>query len=114
MREDLRVMWRTVQALLVAVATALMFSTTTPAVPPASGDGETFCVPELHDTPFISKQESSESNAPRGETHALADPRVDGLAYLELQALGIGSFLALHITPRGRPAGGIYPRGPPL
>lgn len=101
-------------ALLIAVATALMFSTSTPMPPPASGQGEeAFCPPELHDTPAISKQESGERTAPRGGTHALTGPGIGGLAFVELQALGAVPFLALQTPIRTRPAGGIYPRGPP-
>ena len=101
-------------ALLIAVATALMFSTATPATPPTTREGEAFCTPELHDTPFISKQESGERTAPRGETHALAAPRIGGLTFMELQAVGVGVFPALHFPVRTRSPGGLYPRGPPL
>ncbi len=100
-------------ALLIAVATALMFSTATPATPPTTREGEAYCTPELHDTPCISKQESGERTAPRGETHALAGPRLGGLVFMELVALRAGTFPALQFTVRTRPAGGPYPRGPP-
>lgn len=100
-------------ALLIAVATALMFTTAIPTTPPGSLESEMFCAPEAHDTPFLSKQESGERNAPRGETHALAAPRIGGPAFTEIQALGAAVFLALQIPARTRPAGGLYPRGPP-
>jgi len=113
MLKELGSRWRTVLALLIAVATALMFSTATPATPPASRQGEAFCTPELHETPCISKQESGERTAPRGETHALAGPRFGDLVGIELQGLGVCSSLALQFPVRARPAAGLYPRGPP-
>ena len=101
-------------ALLIAVATALTFCTTTPVTPPASGEGEAFClVPEAHDTPFISKQETSERTAPRGEAHAFTGPRIGGLAFVELQALVADPIRELTATIPARSPGGIYPRGPP-
>lgn len=100
-------------ALLIAVATALMFSTATPTTPPASHEGEAFCAPELHESPFISKQETGERTAPRGETHALTGPRIGDLAFVELQALGAGTFPARQFPVRTRSPGGLYPRGPP-
>jgi hypothetical protein len=113
MLKELGSRWRTVLALLIAVATALMFSTATPPTQPALAQGEAFCVPEAHDTPAISKQESSDQSAPRGETHALTGPPIGGLAFMELQALGVGAFPVLHFPVRSRPPGGLYPRGPP-
>ncbi len=113
MLKELESRWRTVLALLIAVATALMFSTATPTSPPASAESEIFCAPEAHKTPFISEQESGDRSAPRGETHALAAPRIGGLAFMELAALGVGVFAALKMPARARPAGGLYPRGPP-
>lgn len=113
MLHELGARWRTVLALLIAVATALMFSTATPLPPPPVGEGEAFCPPELHDTPAISKQESGERSAPRGETHALTGPRIGGLAFVEIQALGANTFRESRIPIRRRSAGGIYPRGPP-
>lgn len=101
-------------ALLIAVATALMFSTATPASPPSTREGEAYCTPELHDTPFISKQESGERTAPHGETHALTGPRLGDLVFMRLQALGTGTFPALRFPVRTRPAGGLYARGPPM
>ena len=113
MLKELGTRWRTVLALLIAVATALMFSTATPTTPPANREGEAYCTPELHETQCISRQESGDRAAPRGETHALAGPRLGGLVFMELEALGVGIFPALRFPARTRPAGGLYPRGPP-
>lgn len=101
-------------ALLIAVATALTFSTATPMTPPASSQGESFClVPEAHDTPFISKQETAERTAPRGEAQGLTGPCVGELPLVELLALGTQVFPPLYISIPIRPIDGIYPRGPP-
>lgn len=100
-------------ALLIAVATALMFSTATPVTPPASSEGEAFCVPEPHDTPCISKQESGERSAPRGETHALVGPRLGAFAFADLQVLVTDPIRELSAPVVARSPGGIYPRGPP-
>ena len=100
-------------ALLIAVATALMFSTATPMTPPASSEGEAFCVPEPHDTPCISKQESGDRSAPRGETHALVSPRLGALAFADLQVLVTDPIRELSAPIFARSPGGIYPRGPP-
>lgn len=114
MLKELGARWRTVLALLIAVATALMFSTATPTTPPPGRELEAFCAPELHDTPFISKQESGERTAPRGGTHALTGPRIGDFAFAKLQALDAGTFPALQFPIRTRSPGGLYPRGPPM
>src|SRR5687768_14724826 len=86
MLKELGARWKTVLALLIAVATALMFSTATPMTPAPASQGEAFCPPEQHDNPCISKQESSDRTAPRGETHAFTGPRLGDLVAV-LQAL---------------------------
>lgn len=100
-------------ALLIAVATALMFSTATPMSPPASSEGEAFCVPEPHDTPCISKQESGERTAPRGEAHMLATLRIGALTLMALEARAARPLHELGVPLAARSPGGIYPRGPP-
>jgi hypothetical protein len=113
MLKELGSRWRTMLALLIAVATALMFSTATPMTPPASSEGEAFCVPEPHDTPCISKQESGERSAPQGETHALVSPRIGALPFAALQVLVADPIHELRSPIPARSPGGIYPRGPP-
>lgn len=113
MIQELGARWKTVLALLIAVATALMFSTATPITPAPGNQGEAFCPPEQHDTPCISKQQSSDHTAPRGETQALAGPRLGDLV-AEFQTLGDGAPPVYRLDLRVRPADGVYARGPPI
>lgn len=112
MLKELGARWKTALALLIAVTTALLFSTTTPVVPAPQSQGEAFCPPEQHDNPCISRQQSGEPTAPRAETHALVSPRF-GDMLLARQTADAWSLFTLHVTARSRPAGGVYARGPP-
>lgn len=110
MLKELGVRWKTAVALLIAVATALLFATATPTTP-AQSQGEAFCPPEQHDNPCISKQQSGDPTAPRAETHALASPRLGNLL-AAFQTANVWSLPTCHFSVRSR-AAGVNARGPP-
>lgn len=110
---ELGARWKTALALLIAVATALLFSTATPMTPAPQSQGEAFCPPEQHDNPCISKQESGKPSAPRAETHALTGPRLGDLLAASLMA-NAWPLPSRHFAVRTRSAGGVYARGPPV
>jgi len=109
---ELGARWKTALALLIAVATALLFSTATPMTPPPQSQGEAFCPPEQHDNPCISKQESSKPAPPRAD-HASTGPRLADLQ-VALPVANVWSLPTEHFVARTRAAGGVYARGPPI
>lgn len=112
MFKELGVRWKTALALLIAVATALLFATATPFTPPPQSQGEAFCPPEQHDNPCISRQQSGDPTAPRAETHALVSPRLGNLL-ATLQIANVWSLQTGHFSAHSRATGGVNARGPP-
>lgn len=112
MLKELGVKWKTALALLIAVATALLFSTATPMTPAPQSQGEAVCAPEQHDIPCISKQESGNPTAPRAENDVGIDPRLGDLI-VKLLAANIWTLPLQDSSDRTRHAGGVYARGPP-
>lgn len=107
--------WRAALALLIAVATALLFAAVVPVTPKSAEEhGEIYCAPEVHDSPFLSRQEDpGERSAPRGATDTPDLPRLGGLHLLAPTQLASQTCDAEHPHIRMRSACGVYPRGPP-
>lgn len=111
MLQALRGRWSSALALLIAVATAWMFTVSRPTSPPPGSAMEIVCTPEIPVTPGIFKQQdSSDPPPPRGA--AMATHQCCTLFQRTTQA-GATPSLAAHQEIRAAPIRSGYPRGPP-
>ena len=97
--------------LLLAVATATLFSASLLIIEQVTAQGEGFAPPQPHDAPFVSKQQSGEQSAPRGQTSTLPDSRLADLVPA-LTVCTAWSLPTIDMPPRDV-AVSAYARGPP-
>lgn len=115
MRLDVGSGWRLAWALLIAVSTALLFSTASRESPVVRrGASDEQCAPGHHEVPVVSlPQESVDRSARRDDTDALGPPRHE-YALVQVYEFAAWPLPAPSSTPRPRVIGGRYARGPPL
>lgn len=107
--------WRLAWALLIAVSTALLFSTALQESPVVQrGASDESCAPGHHEVPVVSlPQESIDRSARRDDSDALEPPRHE-FVLVQVHAFTAWPLPAPTTSPRSRAAGGRYARGPPI
>ncbi len=103
-------------ALLIAVATALLFSFSSADSSPATqlGSGDAHCSIGDHEVPVASRQQEPLDNSSRRDGPDPFEPQLHEWSLTMVQTFGAWPLPPPSTTPRTRSPGGWYARGPPM